>query len=171
MDKVRTAPVAEMLLIQAENEARENLGKWQEAERRFLVMAQAAEALEAEVVRLKGLQPEFPPYPPEGHGLPRYGLRWNGPEAPLAVPMADGYWTPFHLAQRQLFAIQRLSGGDAEMLEALLCSQELWLAYGSETDPAIPVPEHHREMERKVADAISKALSPTHNPDRNEAGE
>jgi len=54
----------------------------------------------AENERLKGLQPEFPPRPPEGSGLPRYGLRWNGPQQPLAVPMEDGYWTPWHLADQ-----------------------------------------------------------------------
>jgi hypothetical protein len=54
--------------------------------------------LEREVERLRGIQPELPPRPPEGGGLPRYGLRWNGLEQPVAVPMDDGYWTPFHLA-------------------------------------------------------------------------
>ncbi len=58
--------------------------------------------LSNEIRRLKGLEPELPPYPPEGHGLPRYGLRWKGPEHPLAVPMDDGYWTPHHLAVRQI---------------------------------------------------------------------
>lgn len=62
-----------------------------------------------EIRRLRGLTPELPPYPPEGHGLPRYGLRWNGPEQPLAVPMDDGYWTPYHLALRQLHANEALS--------------------------------------------------------------
>ncbi|MBC2658606.1 hypothetical protein H7A76_24475 [Pseudomonas sp. MSSRFD41] len=55
-------------------------------------------ALLAEIERLKGLRPEAPPRPPEGKGLPRYGLRWNGPQQPLATPMDDGYWTPWHLA-------------------------------------------------------------------------
>lgn len=48
------------------------------------------------------LKPELPPYPhgtPVHQGeLPRYGLKWNGPDQPLAVPMADGYWTPWHIA-------------------------------------------------------------------------
>lgn len=57
--------------------------------------------LEAECERLRGLLPEMPPRPPEGSGLPRYGLRWNGPQQPLAVPMDDGYWTPWHLAATQ----------------------------------------------------------------------
>lgn len=58
---------------------------------------------------LEGLKPEFPPRPPELDpdapkvvGLPRYGLRWEGPahglRQPLAVPMDDGYWTPWHIA-------------------------------------------------------------------------
>jgi hypothetical protein len=56
------------------------------------------ESLLAEIDRLKGLQPSLPPRPPEGYGLPRFGLRWNGPSNPLAVSMDDGYWTPWHLA-------------------------------------------------------------------------
>ncbi len=44
------------------------------------------------------LREELPPHSPEGDGLPRYGLRWDGPDQPVAVPMDDGYWTPFHLA-------------------------------------------------------------------------
>jgi len=57
-------------------------------------------ALLAEIDQLKGIQPGFPPRPPEGEGLPRYGLRWNGPQQPLATPMDDGYWTPWHLAEQ-----------------------------------------------------------------------
>ena len=52
----------------------------------------------AELERLRGITPELPPRPPRGEGLPRYGIRWNGPTEPLAVPMDDGYWTPWHLA-------------------------------------------------------------------------
>lgn len=58
----------------------------------------ALSAMAAERDALRGLTPELPPFPPEGEGLPRFGLRWNGPEKPLAVPMEDGYWTPYHLA-------------------------------------------------------------------------
>ena len=57
-------------------------------------------ALVAEIDQLKGLMPDWPPRPPDGEGLPRYGLRWNGPQQPLAVPMNDGYWTPWHLAHQ-----------------------------------------------------------------------
>jgi hypothetical protein len=60
----------------------------------------AARAAAVEVERLRGLQPDIPPRAPEGAGLPRYGLRWNSPSQPLAVPMDDGYWTPYHLAIR-----------------------------------------------------------------------
>ncbi len=55
-------------------------------------------ALLAQLEQLRGLRPAVPPRPPEGSGLPRYGLRWNGPQQPLATPMDDGYWTPWHLA-------------------------------------------------------------------------
>lgn len=64
------------------------------------------ESLNEEIQRLKGLQPEGPPRPPEGEGLPRYGLRWNGPQQPLSVPMDDGYWTPWHLAEQYRMAPQ-----------------------------------------------------------------
>lgn len=57
------------------------------------------DALHAEAEALRGLTPELPPRPPEGAGLPRYGLRWNGPAQPLSVPIDDGYWTPWHLAE------------------------------------------------------------------------
>jgi hypothetical protein len=63
--------------------------------------AKGMRILEDEVERLRGLKPELPPFPPSGSGLPRYGLRWNGPSEPLAVPMDDGYWTPWHLAEQQ----------------------------------------------------------------------
>ncbi|PNG40237.1 hypothetical protein A1395_06215 [Pseudomonas protegens] len=58
-------------------------------------------ALLAQLEQLRGLRPAVPPRPPEGNGLPRYGLRWNGPQQPLATPMDDGYWTPWHLAAHQ----------------------------------------------------------------------
>lgn len=57
--------------------------------------------LRAEVERLRGAKPELPPRQPDGKGLPRYGLRWNGPVEPIAVPMDDGYWTPWHLADAE----------------------------------------------------------------------
>jgi hypothetical protein len=63
-------------------------------------LAAANQQLQAECELLRGLKPEAPPYPPEGEGLPRYGIRWNGPGVPLGVPMDDGYWTPWHLAAR-----------------------------------------------------------------------
>ncbi len=56
-------------------------------------------ALRDALDRAQGIKPELPPMPPDGTGAPRYGLRWNGPQEPLAVPMDDGYWTPWHLAQ------------------------------------------------------------------------
>ena len=69
--------------------------------------ARRADRADAQVAELRGLVPELPPFPPAGVGLPRYGLRWNGPTQPLSVPMPDGYWTPWHLAARVREALQR----------------------------------------------------------------
>lgn len=55
--------------------------------------------LARDYVRVKGIEPEIPPRPGSGEGLPRYGIRWNGPMQPIAAPMDDGYWTPWHLAE------------------------------------------------------------------------
>lgn len=52
--------------------------------------------------------PAFPPRPPvtKGHnnptGLTRWGIQWNGPEQAIALPMDDGYWTPWHVADELL---------------------------------------------------------------------
>ncbi|QPG61163.1 hypothetical protein HFV04_016675 [Pseudomonas sp. BIGb0427] len=75
-------------------------------------------ALLAEIERLQGLQPVPPPRPPEGEGLPRYGLRWNGPSSPLAVPMEDGYWTPWHLADQLKAERDRLREDRDGLLES-----------------------------------------------------
>lgn len=83
--------------------------RYVEAANPAAVLALLAEIdqLKAEVDRLKGLQPTLPPRPPEGYGLPRFGLRWNGPSNPLAVSMDDGYWTPWHLAAELLKDAER----------------------------------------------------------------
>lgn len=78
---------------------RENFARAAEGITRIVAEKQEAEA---EVVRLRGITPELPDRPPEGHGIPRYGIRWNGPTEPMSVPMEDGYWTPWHLAHRQI---------------------------------------------------------------------
>ena len=52
--------------------------------------------------------PSLPPRPPvrECHSGPsqltRWGIQWNGPEQSIAVPMSDGYWTPWHIADELL---------------------------------------------------------------------
>ena len=85
-----------------------------------LSLAQLVERLRAEIARLRGILPELPPRPPNGNGLPRYGLRWNGPTKPLAVPIGDGYWTPWHLAHAEA---DRLRARVAE-LEALTAENQ-----------------------------------------------
>ena len=73
-----------------------------------IALAAAAEItrLRAEVEALRGITPELPPRPPDGGGLPRYGLRHNGQSMPMSVPMADGYWTPYHLAIAEVEALR-----------------------------------------------------------------
>jgi len=70
------------------------------------LMAERDEA-RAEVERLRGVTPELPPFPPEGYDVPRYGIRWNGPTEPITVPMEDGYWTPWHLADIAIAKVER----------------------------------------------------------------
>lgn len=79
--------------------------------------AQDVEALLAEVDRLRGIQPDLGPRAPDGDGLTRYGIRWNGPSQPLSVPMADGYWTPWHLASA---AVERQREEVFSALDAVL---------------------------------------------------
>ena len=76
-------------------------------------IAEAAERLEelaAQVEHLKGIKPELPPRPPQGDGLPRYGIKWNGEYSPITTPIDDGYWTPYHLATQHLREIQAEAG-------------------------------------------------------------
>ena len=83
-----------------------------------LGMACEIERLRAEVEALRGLMPEPSPRQPDGVGLPRYGLRWNGPQQPLSVPMADGYWTPWHLAYGEIEALRKALNRIADRAEA-----------------------------------------------------
>ena len=55
-------------------------------------------------------------FPPEGEGMPRYGLHWDGPTKPLSVPMDCGYWTPWHLASAEN---KRLQARVAELQEEI----------------------------------------------------
>lgn len=73
--------------------------------------------LRAEVEALRGITPELPPRQPEGGGLPRYGLRYNGQSMPVSVPMNDGYWTPYHLAIAEVEALR------ADALKQVDCRQ------------------------------------------------
>jgi hypothetical protein len=38
--------------------------------------------------------------------LKRYGIEWTGPKTPIAVPMKDGHWTPWHLAQERIAELE-----------------------------------------------------------------
>jgi hypothetical protein len=76
-----------------------------------------------EVERLRGIQPELPPRPPMGsdsdEGMPRYGLRWNGPKDPVSVPMPDGYWTPYYLAQYEVSLLRKDLDDACKQIQAL----------------------------------------------------
>lgn len=44
--------------------------------------------------------------------LHRYGIEWDGPRNPIAVPMDDGYWTPWHVAVAECSRLQAQDGGE-----------------------------------------------------------
>lgn len=90
----------------------------------FEYMAEVKE-LRTRLSELHGAVPRLPPRPPEGGGLPRYGVRWCGNSQPITVPMYDGYWTPYHLAEK---IIQSIKGGKVKepQIESLcdVCKEE-----------------------------------------------
>lgn len=90
------------------------------------------DVLSAKAERLRGIKPELPPYPSENYEgkLPRYGIKWNGPTSPLAVPMDDGYWTPYHLAvtnqaEVKAQAVENARNCYNEVLEFVLSERDL----------------------------------------------
>ncbi|MDP1711011.1 MAG: hypothetical protein Q8K86_00965 [Candidatus Nanopelagicaceae bacterium] len=44
--------------------------------------------------------------PVERPVMPRYGIKWNGAENPIAIEMDDGYWTPWHIANDTIMKLQ-----------------------------------------------------------------
>lgn len=127
-----------------------------------LATPDAVLTLVAEIERLSGLRPEWPPRPPEGDGLPRYGLRWNGPQQPLAVPMADGYWTPWHLAD-QLKAENDVLRKDAERFR-------FWRAcWGRDEDlraPSSVEAEMDADLDMELDDAFDAVMAKEQSHDR-----
>jgi hypothetical protein len=76
-----------------------------------------------EIERLRGIKPELPPRPPDDGDqvLPRYGIRWNDKGEPLSVPMVDGYWTPWHLADRHAHEMSEIE----KLRLAVSCAEDL----------------------------------------------
>lgn len=104
--------------FEAEQEAVEKLNREMATLRaeRATAMADLA-AAQAQIEKLRGLTPELPPrFPPNPTELPAYGIRWNGEGQPLAVPMDDGYWTPWHIA---IVAVETLRHDLAAAKESL----------------------------------------------------
>lgn len=105
------------------------------------------EELRQQVETFQGLKPAMPPMPPTGEGLPRYGLKWNGPSQPLSVPMDDGYWTPWHLAQAECEKLRELllqsapivhaHAGASHMLEGFRPRRNKWDALVEQIDAAL----------------------------------
>lgn len=82
--------------------------------RKNLGLQVRVDVLSGQVERLRGIKPELPPYPGDSFDgeLPRYGIKWSGPTQPLAVPMDDGYWTPYHLAVTNQAEVKAQAGRD-----------------------------------------------------------
>lgn len=65
---------------------------------------------------------KLPPYPESGElrdilTLSRWGITWQGPENPICVPMNDGYWTPWHLAEKEIDALKsQVASRDAQLV-------------------------------------------------------
>ena len=57
--------------------------------------------LESRIAVLEGAKPELPPRP-DADGDLRYGIRWTDEKTPIAVPMDDGYWTPWHISDKRI---------------------------------------------------------------------
>lgn len=62
------------------------------------------DAARAEVERLRGIKPGLPE---NIAPMARFGIRWNGPQSPIAVPMDDGYWTPWHVASAEVERLRK----------------------------------------------------------------
>lgn len=86
-------------------------------------------------------------------------INTNGlPFAPItATTLIAKVYSTAYLDHPQAEANARLMAAAPDLLEALMMSQRLWIDYGQETDPEMPVPARHREMERFIDAAISKA--------------
>ena len=122
----------------------------------LLALSAQVQRLTEENEALRGLVPELPPYPPEGDGLPRFGLRWNGPAQPLAVPMEDGYWTPYHLAS--LFR-RDYQGAERELSEVSRAIGSVrWMDPPDGGDVSLGEQVSRMRADLEAAEARTKAL-------------
>lgn len=114
--------------------------------------------------RSKWLEPEMPPRPPDGIGeeLPRYGLKWNGPDQPLSVPMNDGYWTPFHIAEASINALVQAvhdNRSKRPTVEQLIDEFLYWMSDEFDTQWLGPeVSEGHKLAHERLRSRLTKLL-------------
>lgn len=94
--------------------------------------------------------------------LPRYGIKWQGPQEPICVPMEDGYWTPWHLAVNETPPAQDepvawIRGSGLEMLRQKQAATVFHSPHCSNySTPLYPRPDNDKL--RKAAEAAIEAL-------------
>lgn len=83
-------------------------------------------------------------YPDCNPILQRFGIVWRGEKEPLAQPMPDGYWTPWHIAQDKIDALQNRVAELEKQLEAERAAPSRWRNV-SEGLPVIPADAGYSE--------------------------
>lgn len=68
--------------------------------------------------------------------LERYGIEWRGPHMPIALPMPDGYWTPWHIAEEAL----RCASERRPIADEVACSVANVILFGSPNIAASDLP-------------------------------
>jgi hypothetical protein len=85
---------------------------------------------------------KLPPYPESSElrdipTLSRWGIKWQGPENPICVPMNDGYWTPWNLAEKEINAL-------------IHDNAQLYKSLNSETSERCRLEDENSALKRKI---------------------
>lgn len=126
---------------------------WDAIQRKFEGREQLIAELRAENEMLRGLKPMFPPRPPEGSGLPRFGLRDNGHGQPMAVPMDDGYWVPAHLAEQR---ISELKGALTMLTRGMKTIADMEKSENKEPQESTLIKDLATSMHEAATEALNK---------------